>query len=122
MTPDARLSAAERAALADLEAVALADDPVFASRLRGSPASEAMRAASSARLLLRRGWVKLLCVRWWGLVMLVVGLAAVTGGLAVSLAVSLAGTLLSGVGLRVLAEIVVDRSTRRGVGSDQPLG
>ncbi len=122
MTPDARLSAAERAALADLEAAALADDPVFASRLRGSPASEAMRAASSARLLLRRGWVKLLCVRWWGLVMLVVGLAAVTGGLAVSLAVSLAGTLLSGVGLRVLAEIVVDRSTRRGVGSDQPLG
>ncbi|MGC8513785.1 MAG: DUF3040 domain-containing protein [Acidimicrobiales bacterium] len=119
MTPDARLSAAERAALADLEAAALADDPVFASRLRGTPVSEAMRAVSSARLVLRRGWVRLLCVRWWGLVMVVAGLAAVIGGLAVSLAVSLAGVAVSGVGLRVLAEIVVDRSVRRGVGSDQ---
>lgn len=122
MTPDARLSAAERAALADLEAAALADDPVFASRLRGSPASEARRALSAAQLVLRRGWVRVLCLRWTGLVMLIAGLAAVIGGLAVSVAVSLVGVVLAGVGLRVLAEIVVDRGVRRGVGPDQPAG
>ena len=119
MTPDARLSAAERAALAGLEAAALADDPVFASRLRGSPASQARRAVSHARLVGRRGWVRLLCVRWWGLAVLAGGLAAVIGGLAVSSLVSLAGATVAGVGLRILAEIAVDRNVRRGVGPDR---
>jgi len=120
MTPDSRLSAAERAALADLEAAVLADDPVFVTRLRGSPASEARRVLSSVQRAVRRGWVRLLCVGWWGLVMLIAGLAAVIGGLVVSVAVSLAGVLVAGVGLRVLAEIVVGRNVRRGAGTDRP--
>jgi hypothetical protein len=52
--------------------------------------------------------------------MLIAGLAVAIGGLVVSVAVSLAGVLVAGVGLRVLAEIVVGRNVRRGAGSDRP--
>jgi hypothetical protein len=114
MTPDARLSAAERAALADLEAAALADDPIFASRLKGSTASEARRAFAVVDTFLRRLSVRVLCLRWWGLLLVVVGLGAVVVGLSVSAWISLLGVLVAGVGLRILAEIVIDRDIRRG--------
>ena len=114
MTPDARLSAAERAALADLEAAALADDPIFASRLKGSRSSEAKRVIAHAQKYVRHGWLGVLRLRWWGLLLVVIGFAAVLGGMSVATPISLGGALLAGVGLRVLAEIVVERDARRG--------
>ncbi len=113
MTPDARLSAAERAALADLEAAALADDPTFASRLKHDRATDARRAVHAVNRIASRAWVRVLCLRWWGLVMMVAGLAAVVAGLSISILVSIAGTLVAGVGLRILAEVVIDRNVRR---------
>ena len=113
MTPDARLSAAERAALADLEAAALADDPTFASRLKHDRATDVRRAFHTVTRIVSRAWVRVLCLRWWGLVTMVAGLAAVVAGLSISILVSIAGTLVAGVGLRILAEVVVDRNIRR---------
>ncbi len=113
MTPDARLSAAERAALADLEAAALADDPVFASRLKHDRATDARRALTSATRLVSRAWVRILCLGWWGLALVAVGLGAVVAGLSFSMFVSIGGMLVAGVGLRILAEVVVERTLRR---------
>jgi hypothetical protein len=101
-TPDARLNAAERAALADLEAAAAAADPTFASRLKGSRRNPAF---SSARIQVRRLWL-LLCTRarHLGGPLAGLGLVLIVVGLSRGLAVSLAGLALLFLGLWVATE------------------
>ena len=112
-TPDARLSAAERAALADLEAAAAADDPRLASRLRGTSVTRVR--SIMARLLPRLAvtWSRLLAARWWGVPLTVAGLALMVLGVSGGLAASVVGIVTSAVGLRILAEMAAARSRRK---------
>lgn len=112
-TPDARLNAAERAALADLEAAATAADPTFADRLRGAPVSRALPLVLSARAHLVRAWTTVLHTGWWGVPMVLVGLLLAAVGLSSAIVLSLVGGLICAVGLRVLAEMVDGRAWRR---------
>ena len=101
-TPDARLNAAERAALADLEAAAAASDPGFASRLRGSRSGPVF---GSARVQLVRGWLLLMMnARRLGAPLALLGLMLIVVGLSAGLVVSLLGVLLLSLGLRVATE------------------
>lgn len=105
-TPDARLSAAERAAFANLEAAAAAADPSLAARLRGRTPG---RTHPQIRMAYRRAvhlWSVLLGRRVWGLPLAAAGLFFMALGLSAGLAVSLLGTLLAVVGLRLVAESI----------------
>jgi hypothetical protein len=108
-TPDARLSAAERAALADLEASAAAADPSLAGRLGGG---SAWRARTWLQVLASRSkalWGRTLNLRWWGIGVAVVGLFLVVLGLSSGLALSVLGVVMAAVGLRIVAQIFVSR-------------
>jgi hypothetical protein len=112
-TPDARLSAAERAALADLEAAAAADDPSLADRLKGSAASRARPALLTARFVVLHLWSAVLRTGYWGFAMVAVGLFCAIAGITSGLALSIFGALLCAVGLRVLAAMVDGRGRDR---------
>jgi Protein of unknown function (DUF3040) len=115
---DARLTAQERAALANLEAAATADDPQLASRLRGSAVARLdeivfrlrSSAASAARTLQARAWL--------GLPLAIVGLVLVVAGMQAGLALGLAGALVTTGGLLLVAQKVrarysaIDRGSR----------
>ena len=110
-TPDARLNAAERAALADLEAAAAAADPALASRLRGGRVAPAF---ASARIQLLRAWLLLLMrARNLGAPLCSVGLILVAVGLDAGLLVSLVGVALLTLGLRVSAESLAAFGAKR---------
>ena len=114
-TPDSRLSAAERAALADLESAAAAADPHLDARLRGRTPSRALPALARARVVVLRGWAVVVGLGWWGAPILLAGLGLTVIGLSQSLVVSVIGLLFAAVGLRVLAELLdhrLSRSTR----------
>lgn len=125
MTPDERLSAAERAALADLEAAAAAADPTLAARLKGRRLSRfrfllPTRAPQLGRVpqlgpvsQLGRWWAALVGIGWWGVPLAVAGLVLVVLGLVSSLAVSVVGALVLVVGLRVIADLVERRLAAR---------
>lgn len=105
-TPDARLSAAERAALADLETAAAAADPGLAALLGGGTGR---RIRSDVRLL--RMWVLKVSravtgARWWGIPITVAGMALMVLGLGPALPLSFAGALVTAVGLGVIAHMV----------------
>lgn len=104
-TPEARLSAAERAALADLESAAAAADPNLAARLRGSSA-RALPLAVSARAWLVAGWEWSVDRGSWGLPLTVVGLFLVVVGVSAGLYLSLIGAGVMVAALAVLAEMV----------------
>lgn len=108
-TPDARLSAAERAALADLESAALAADPHWAARLRGRAPSRLSPVLHSGRARARRAWAWLLGRRWWGAPTVAAGLVLTVAGLSVGVVVSVIGVALCALGLRILAEIADQR-------------
>ena len=110
-TPDARLNAAERAALADLEAAATAADPTLASRLKGGRTNPAF---TSARARLLRTWLLLLMrARHFGAPLTVLGLLLIVVGLSAGLTVSLAGVGLLALGLRVVTELLAANSLKR---------
>ena len=110
-TPDARLNAAERAALADLEAAATAADPKLASRLKGSRTSPAF---TSARAQLLRAWLLLLMrARHFGPPLTVLGLVLIVVGVSAGLPVSLAGVVLLALGLRVVTELLAAHWVKR---------
>lgn len=111
-TPDARLNAAERAALADLEAAAMAADPALAARLRGGPGWRARPAVRALQLRMARTWAALLRARWWGGVLLVGGMLLMAIGLGTTLIVSTVGAVVAAVGIRVLAEMAGVRIAR----------
>ncbi|HET6965092.1 MAG TPA: DUF3040 domain-containing protein [Acidimicrobiales bacterium] len=111
-TPDARLNAAERAALADLEAAAMAADPALAARLRGGPGWRALPAVRTLHLRMARTWAALLRARWWGAVLLLAGLLLMAIGLGTTPIVSAVGAVAAAVGIRVLAEMAAARVAR----------
>ncbi|HMC39774.1 MAG TPA: hypothetical protein VKI19_08940 [Acidimicrobiales bacterium] len=112
-TPDARLNAAERAALADLEAAAAAADPHLAARLRGGTASKGLRVLVSFGPRLLRAWLRLLQAPQWGIPLLVTGLFFVVLGVSAGPALSLVGVAATTVGLRLVAEMARRRLSRR---------
>ena len=97
---DARLTAQERAALSNLEALAAADDPQLAARLRGpgrwsnAVHRARMRALSASALM--PAWLGSL---WVAVPSVVVGLVLVVAGLSLGLAVGVIGALWSTWGL-----------------------
>ena len=95
---DASLTAKERAALASLEAVAAAEDPQLASRLRGS-----RRLHVFARMPAIPTWLR---STWWGVPALVVGLVLVVLSLSVSVVLGIVGLVLAGAGLGMVVRIV----------------
>ena len=118
--PDARLSAAERAALADLEAAAAASDPHLAARLKGASASRArsvLPAVSRLRPEALRLWVSFLKLGWWGAPLTVAGLALIVLGISAGPVVSVLGVVVTVCGLRLLAELVERRRHRPRTGS-----
>jgi hypothetical protein len=117
MTPDARLSAAERAALAHLEAAAAAEDPRLAARLKGTAAARLrMLALGFLPLLAAHLFVRLAAwprAGWWGVPVLVGGFCLMAAGLTYGLSLGIAGALLATAGLRMLAGVVEARAPRR---------
>lgn len=111
-TPDARLNAAERAALADLEAAAVAADPALAARLRGGTRWRTLPALRSLYLRAVRVWAVVLRARRWGLPLALGGLLLMVLGLGSTLALSAIGAVMAAVGLRILAEMAGDRIAR----------
>jgi hypothetical protein len=95
---DASLTAKERAALANLEAMAAAEDPQLATRLRGS-----RRLRLFTRLPAIPAWLR---SAWWGIPALVVGLALVILSLSVNFVLGLAGAVLAAAGLWLVAKMV----------------
>lgn len=112
-TPDARLSAAERAALADLEAAAAAADPGLAAHLRGGVAWRFAPAVRAARRGLRRAFAYVVAGRWWGVPLTLVGLILMSLGLSVGLPLSLVGAVMATAGLWMLGALV-DRKLSAG--------
>jgi len=109
-SPDASLSPQEKAALASLEAAALADDPGLAHRLRGASQIQARTVAPRLaayvigrfRYLRRQGR--------WGLPTVALGFVLMVWGLSSGAALSVVGALLACAGLRLLGELIVQRS------------
>ena len=95
---DASLTAKERAALASLEAMAAAEDPLLASRLRGSRGLRLFTRLPSVPAWLRS--------TWWGDPALVVGLALMILSLSVSVALGIAGAVLAAAGLWLVVGMV----------------
>jgi hypothetical protein len=104
-TPEARLSAAERAALADLESAAAAADPHLAARLRGHSPAPPLPLLVAARTWLVATWEWSVDRGWWSLPVVAVGLFLIVTGVAAGLYLSLIGAAVLVAGLAVLAEM-----------------
>lgn len=97
---DASLTARERAALATLEAVAAAEDPQLARRLRG--AGRFRPTIHLPRIPVRAP------SSWWALPLVVVGLGLVVASLSTMVALGVLGAVITASGLR-LAAGAIDR-------------
>jgi hypothetical protein len=95
---DASLTAKERAALASLEAMAAAEDPQLASRLRGSRRLRLFTGMPAIPSWLRS--------TWWGVPALVVGLALIVLSLSVSVVLGVIGGVLAAAGLWLVIGMV----------------
>ena len=101
---DARLTAEERAALSSLEALAAADDPQLAARLRGPRRLSAAVQRSRTRVLIALGRVPAGIYSLWAAVPVVaLGLLLVVLGLSLGWGVGVAGALLAATGLGSIA-------------------
>jgi len=105
---DARLTAQERAALSNLEALAAADDPQLAARLRGPNRWRLVvrLATVLAWVPVLQGWVtRLPGVRslWVAIPAVIVGLALTVVSVSVGLAVGVIGAGVAAAGLWSLA-------------------
>jgi hypothetical protein len=109
---DARLTAQERAALASLEAAAAADDPQFASRLKGSGRARVESLLRGPAAYVAAGWAALVSRSWVGVPLVVVGLSLVAIGMSSGLAVGIAGSLCAAGGLGLLAS-ALERAARQ---------
>lgn len=106
------LSAQERAALAQLEARAAADDPRLADHLRGAARRGGGRhELAAAAVLATRLWRRL-HPPVWGPVLLVAGLALAVLGLSTTLAVGVLGVALTTAGLALVVEALAGRARR----------
>lgn len=106
---DARLTAQERAALANLEAAAVADDPQLAARLKGSTRYRLKSLLPIPPAFLLGKWRSLLRNGWWGAPVVALGLVMVALGLPFGMPLSLVGALATCAGLRLVAQAVDDR-------------
>jgi hypothetical protein len=95
---DASLTAKERAALASLEAMAAAEDPQLASRLRGSRGLRLFTRLPAIPTWLRSAW--------WGVPALVVGLILVILSLSLSVVLGCVGAVLAAAGLWMVVGMV----------------
>ena len=102
---DATLSARERAALASLEAMAAAEDPQLASRLRGSSRFRLVTYLPAIPAWFRSSW--------WGGPVAVAGLLLMVLGLSAGLAVGVVGAVAMTVGLRMMVGVIGRRWTSR---------
>ncbi|MDA8046007.1 MAG: DUF3040 domain-containing protein [Actinomycetota bacterium] len=105
-TPDARLTAAEKAAFANLEAAAVAADPTLAARLRGRARWRSHPSVRATGIRALHLWVILLGLRVWGGPLVVTGFLLMALGLSAGLALSLLGAAMALLGLRMVAESV----------------
>jgi hypothetical protein len=112
-TPDASLSPQERAALADLEAAAAADDPQLAARLRGGGRLRAWTLPRRVAAYLVGRWKAALTLGWWGAPIAVVGLTLMILSLSVSLYLGLVGAALAFLGLSLVAHAAHQLWVRR---------
>jgi hypothetical protein len=102
---DATLTARERAALASLAAMAAAEDPQLASRLRGS---------ARIHLVLRLPRIPdRVRSEWWGTPMLVIGLALMVLSLSSTMVLGVAGAVMAACGAWLVAEALGRRWSRR---------
>lgn len=115
-TPDARLNAAERAALADLEAAATAADPHLAARLRGRVVWRPGPAFGAVAARIQTAWITLLAARSLGPPLILVGLLLTVLGIGSGIGLSLVGALMATLGLRLVAEMISARSDRHAGG------
>ena len=102
---DSRLTAQERAVLANLEATATADDPQLAARLRGPGRWKVFASLPSVP-----GWIRSL---WVAVPAILAGLALTALSLSTSLAVGVIGAGIAAAGLWSL----VGETERRWFGS-----
>ncbi|MGH9056195.1 MAG: DUF3040 domain-containing protein [Acidimicrobiales bacterium] len=114
---DASLTAQERAALARLEATAVADDPQLAARLKG-PMFRLRLAAHHPELpaWLHSPWLR---HRWWGALAAVAGLVMMLWGLSTTWVLGVVGALAAAFGLWLIAG-AVDRRWMHPGGSVPP--
>lgn len=103
---DASLTAQERAALAYLEARAVADDPQLSHRLRGR-----FRPQIEVRIPPVPIWAG---SGWWSIPLIVVGMALAVLGVSTGLVVSVVGAIVTAGGLWMVAGIVDRRLRRQG--------
>ncbi|MGH3494616.1 MAG: DUF3040 domain-containing protein [Acidimicrobiales bacterium] len=115
---DASLTAQERAALARLEAMAAADDPQLAARLKG-PMFRLRLVAHRPEVpaWLRSPWLR---NRWWGAPAAVAGLVMTLWGLSTTWVLGVVGALTAAFGLWLLAGVVERRWVHPG--GDAPPG
>lgn len=88
---DSRLTAQERAVIANLEATATADDPQLAARLRGPSRWKLVASVPSLP-----GWIRSL---WLAVPAILVGLVLTAASLSTSLAVGVVGAGIAATGL-----------------------
>lgn len=107
---EAMLSAQERAALAQLEARAAADDPRLAEHLRRSQRSNSHHVEHMGRLgtWWAAQWARLRPALW-GPILTIVGLILVVLGLATVLVLSVVGVLSAAAGLALLVTMAAAR-------------
>jgi len=110
---DARLSAEERAALANLEAAAMADDPNLSTRLRGGSPTRWGLAGSKARQGFSLVLARLTHLGWWGAPVAAVGLAVIVISVATSVWLGLLGAALAVSGLTSVAHAASTTIRRR---------
>lgn len=97
---DARLTAEERAALSSLEALAAADDPQLASRLRGPRRwSIALHGARMKGLSAWAGLPAWIHTLWFAVPVVLFGLVLVVAGLTLGWGIGVLGALVSTGGL-----------------------
>lgn len=101
---EASLTDRERAALASLEAVAAAEDPQLAKRLRGAKRFRLIAEPPAIPSWLRS--------RWWAGPLLLFGLALVAIGLGTTVALSIVGSVMTAGGLGIVVGLVRERVMR----------
>jgi len=116
-TGDSRLSAEEQAALAHLEAAAAADDPHLDARLRGSAAARIGSLTSKAEGLLGTTARFVGLLGWWGIPLVIAGLAMIVLAVPTTVWIAVPGALLCVSGIAALVAMVERRLSRRPPGS-----
>jgi Protein of unknown function (DUF3040) len=112
-TPDASLSPQERAALADLEAAAAADDPQLAARLKGGGHLKAWSVPPRVAAFVVGRWKAALTLGWWGAPIAVVGFALMVLSLSTGLYLGVVGAGLCLFGLQLVAHAAHNLWVRR---------